>query len=136
MNVDSILLSEFATVDPLGRLTVVNSFNRLHGPGPTWMIPMMYLSWVVHAHRDEVGNHQAEIRLLNARRDQLLPKVIKAAFEVNPEGGPAGLPIRHSTVAVLGGLVFKAPGPYAFELYIDDTFAGATPFYVLTGPRG
>jgi hypothetical protein len=45
------------------------------------------------------------------------------------------MPVRHCTVAVIGGLVFSAPGPYAFELYIDDTFAAATMFYVLKLPK-
>lgn len=34
MNIDTILISEYASSDGFGRLTVVNAFNKLFGTGP------------------------------------------------------------------------------------------------------
>lgn len=131
MNVDSFLLSEYAAVDPAGRLTIVNVFNRLQGPGPKWLLPMMYLSSVIHAHRNEAGRHHGEIRLLNSKREQIMPDPLRFDFELTLDQVHPGMPLRHGGVYQMGGLVFNAPGAYAFELHIDETYAAATTFYVL-----
>ena len=135
MNVDSFLLSEYAFHDSGSKkLSVLNVFNRLVGPGPQWGMPVMYLSWVIHAHRDEAGEHMVEIRLVNAARQDLLPMPMKVAINIPPEQHP-GLPLRHTGVYAMVGLVFKAPGPYAFEMYIDDVFSSGTNLFILRGPR-
>lgn len=70
MNIDTILLSEYASADSTGRLTVVNAFNRLRGPGPEWGLPIMYLTVVAHGPKREAGHRwDGEIRLIDAQRE-------------------------------------------------------------------
>ena len=130
MNVDSFLISEYATTTS-GRLTIVNTFNRLRGPGPRWGLPLLYLSSVTHAHITEVGPHRGEIRLVNAAREQLLPKPHLFDFEFSADMAQEGMPLRHQGVYMIAGLAFSAPGPYAFELHIDEVYAAAATLYVL-----
>lgn len=132
MNVDSILLSEYASTYPDGRLTVVNAFNRLSGPGPKWGLPVMYLTLVVHGPLQEAGTeHEGEIKLLNAQRELINKEPMKFMFRFPPNDGnlTPGMPVRSITTVALG-LQFDAPGPYAFEITIDGYFAAATLLHV------
>jgi hypothetical protein len=73
VNVDTILTSEYASATPDGRLTVVNAFNQLNGPGPKWGIPILYLTMVAHAPRREAGKEwDGEIRLIDANREPVM----------------------------------------------------------------
>lgn len=131
MNVSSIHLSEFATVGSNNRLTVVNIFDRMMGPGPQWGMPIVYLSWIILAHQEEVGTHAVEIKLVNVARESLLPKPLTFNIELNATQAAPGMPLRHQGIYTLGGLVFGAPGPYAFEMYIDDYYAASTSLHIL-----
>jgi len=133
VNVDSILLSEYASAGPDGRLTVANAFNRINGPGPRWGIPMIYVSLVIHGHRAEAGtDHELELRLVNARREPMLDEPAIGSFRFHEDDGSLeeGLPLRHIHTVALMGLVFEEPGPYAFEVYIDGTYHAATALFV------
>ena len=69
MNVDSILIAEYASIDQGGRLTVVNAFNRLSGPGPRWVMPVLAIPIVVHGHSEEAETeHEGKIKLIDADR--------------------------------------------------------------------
>jgi hypothetical protein len=133
VNVDSILLSEFAKVEQSGNLTVVSAFNALGGPGPAWGLPLMAISLVIHGHRDEAGTeHRAVIRLINARREQVIPEELSFDFQFREDDGSLeeGMPLRHTAVFMLGGVAFTEPGPYAFEIYIDGTYHAAATLFV------
>lgn len=130
MNIDTILISEYASVDQGGKLTVVNAFNKLQGPGPRWGIPLLYVSLVVHGPRREGGKtFPGELRLLNANREEVGgPWPFAVTF---PEATTdEGMPVRSISVILLAGLVFKAPGAYAFEVYVDGAYAAAHTLYV------
>lgn len=132
MNIDSILLSEYATSTPDGRFTIVNAFNRLSGPGPAWGLTEMYITLLIHGHRAEAGStHRGEIRILNGEREQLRDPL---PFEItfSPDDGELaeGMPLRNFFVGRIVGMAFPAPGPYAFEVYIDDIYHAATNLYV------
>ena len=131
MNVGSILLSEYASRDRDGRLTVVNSFNRITGPGPEWGLPIVYLSLVMHAHREELGEHEIEVRLIDRSRHEVLQERPKAKLTIR-ESDPMddGMPAHSVVVIGMMGLKFHTSGPYAFEVYIDGVFGDAVTLYV------
>lgn len=138
MNVDSILLSEYASVASDGRFTVANAFNRLHGPGPKWGVPIIYVSLVIHGHREEAGTeHELELRLINARREVLMPDPPRGHFTFPAGEGMLreGLPLRTIYVLALIGIVFEEPGPYAVEAYIDGTYHASASMYVERIPQ-
>lgn len=136
MNVVSLQLSEFATVGSGNRLTVVNIFDRMMGPGPHWGMPLVYLSWVILGHPDEAGQHDVEVKLLNAARDSVLPNSLQFPLDLGVDDRLPGMPLRNQGIYTIGGLLFQAPGPYAFEMYIDDVYAASTMLYVIKGERG
>ena len=132
MNVDSILLSEYAKSDEAGRLTVVNCFNRLTTPQAPVGIEILCISLVVHGSPSEAGSqHQGEIRLLNQRREVLNEKPVPFGFRfAGPEGLDPGMPVRWIGSFRILRLVLPEFGPYAFEVYIDGTYHAAASLYV------
>ena len=128
MNVDSILIAEHASVDQGGRLTVVNAFNRITGPGPQWGIPVLALSIVIHGHSEEAETrHEGEVRLINDERE-----LIRAMpFEFEFAKAVPGIPLRHIAILVTLATTFASPGPYAFEVYIDDTYMAAASWVIV-----
>ncbi len=123
MNVDSILIAEYATVDPGGRLTVVNAFNRLSGPGPQWGMPVLAIPLVIHGHSEEAETeHEGKIKLIDAERT--VKQEIDFSFRF-PEASVPGLPVKHIGNIMIFGATFDAPGLYAFEVYIDDIYMAA-----------
>ncbi|HEV2131997.1 MAG TPA: hypothetical protein VGR27_12875 [Longimicrobiaceae bacterium] len=134
MNVDSILLSDYAQLDSGGKLTVVGVFNHIARDMAPVSHPQMALSVVVHGHSEEAGTrHTLEIRLLNQRRELVTPEPITAEFAL-PGASPPGLPLRNVTVLNVMQPVFPELGAYAFEIYIDGTYHAGVALYV--GPKG
>lgn len=135
MNVDSILLSDFAQVTA-GKLTVVGVFDRVPAEAPPATLLQMAISLVIHGHSAEAGTtHNLEIWLLNQRRERLNPAAFGQPFKFGPpESVTPGIPLR--VVIVQGVLMptFEELGPYAFEVYIDGTYHTAAALYVGPNP--
>jgi hypothetical protein len=125
LNVDSTLLSDYARAEGGGGLTVVNAFNRLRANRFPVEARTLYLSLIVHAAEAEAGSsHNLEVLFLNARREAIGPE-IKVSFKLPPGPAVAGIPLRTALVLSLNGWTFPEAGPYAFEVYIDGTYASS-----------
>lgn len=123
MNIDSILIAEYASTDRDGRLTVVNAFNEIGGPGPEWVIPILALSIVVHGHSEEAEtDHEAEIRLIDDSREIVRTMPFEVSF---PKSTYPGLPVKYIATILAVGFKFEAAGLYAFEVYIDGIYMAA-----------
>lgn len=129
MNVDSILISEFAH-QPEGKLTIVGVFNKI-GPGKLPLqIPTMAVTIVVHAHHDEAGTvHQCELRLIDEARKVIKSQTLEIKFAT--EGIVPGIPLRAVVIAMFLGPKFENAGAFAFEVYIDDIYSAAASFVVV-----
>ena len=120
MNVDSILIAEYATVDKGGRLTVVNAFNRLTGPGPRWAMPVLAIPLVIHGHSEEAETtHEGVLRLIDEERT--VKQETEFSFSFSETVVP-GLPLKHISNIMIMGATFDKPGLYAFEVYIDGIY--------------
>lgn len=129
MNVDSILIAEYASTDRDGRLTVVNAFNQINGPGPQWVVPVMAISLVIHGHSEEASTeHQGEVRLINDTRKTVRSMPFQFAF---PEATVPGLPVKNISTMMHIGANFPAAGLYAFEVYIDGTYMAAASLVIV-----
>ena len=129
MNIDSILIAEYASTDRDGRLTVVNAFNQITGPGPQWVIPVMGISLVIHGHSEEAETeHKGEVRLINDARE--LVKSMRFEFAFSKITVP-GLPVKHISTLMTIGQNFPAPGLYTFEVYIDDIYMAAASLVIV-----
>ena len=133
MNVDAIILSEAAVLTDDGKsLSVLRTFNTMKSPGLPATLRSLTLSLMIHAHPSEHGTtHKVDIKLLNERRE-LVAEVLKDyPFTLaGGEGMPRGIPIRHYIVHGMVNVQFQGPGAYAFEVFIDGTYAAGTAFYI------
>ncbi len=131
MNVDSILLADYARVGTDGKLDVVGVFNRIPTDILPATLPFLALSLVVHGHSREGGtSHQIELRLLNGRREPIgTPTTGEFEFPEASDAYP-GLPVRSVKTFLLLQPSFPEYGLYAFEVYIDGTYHAATSFFV------
>lgn len=135
MNVDSIQVSEYASRRGGGLLTVVNNFNRLQIPEPPLVMPSMAVSLVIHGSSAEADtSHAGEIHFINEDRESLTEEPARFEFSFPPEEEMwPGVPARHVHIWNLFQVQFDTPGPYAFEVYIDDTYHAAASFYIQIG---
>lgn len=130
MNVDSILLSEYARIIDGSRLLVVGTFNEVTVPSVPVTLPPFYVTLVFEGHRSERGRtFTVEVKVLNARRESILnePALFEASFlDADPK---PGMNLRHSQVHGML-LTFPEAGPYAFEVYVDGTYYTGTNLFV------
>jgi hypothetical protein len=132
VNVDSILIAEYAVVEQGGALTVVRTFNQLNATELPARVAILSVSIIIHAHSSEAGtSHNFELVLMSAKQGRVAT-VVQDNFVLNAEGHPItpGIPIRHILVFNVMQAEFKEDGPYAFELYIDGTYHAAATFFV------
>lgn len=134
MNVDSILLSEYANTTQHGRLTVVNVFNSMSAQDVPVRVPLMSISLVIHGHADEAGSeHTCEIHLLDQDRNPVGDDPIRFDFTMPDGEPPPGMPLRHVVARRFIGLTLQEQGTYAFEVYIDGTYHTGTAFHLQVG---
>jgi len=117
MEVDLALLADAATIDGSGKLNILGIFDRLAtGAFPT-RHPRMALVLRFSAGVHEVGKHQVGIVLKAPDGGE----VVRIDGEMSLAAGPgqvsSGVLVPH--VLNLDGLVFPAPGQYAFDVSVD-----------------
>lgn len=130
MNVDSILISEYAGLAGDGGLSIFKTFNLITTSQTPARVAMLCVSVLIHAHRSEGGSgHLLEVRLID--QDRKVVKVLdRREVTLTSEQPPPGMPIRHHHIVGQINLEFPRPGPYAIEVHIDGTYAAAAPLYV------
>ena len=123
MNIDAILLSEYAKADPGGRLTVVGTFNAVNVPGLPVIIPVFYVSIVLEGHRTEQGvKHKGEIKVLNSKRQNVAEgQDTTFEFAFTDDDPLPGMYARHVVVSQIL-IQFQEEGPYSFEIHINDVY--------------
>ena len=130
MNVDSILISQFAVLDQGLALTVVRTFNHLETAQLPARIPLMSISVLIHAHSSECGtSHHFELVLVSAKQGRITT-VVEGDFVLSAATPLPGMPLRHEMVFNVMHAEFPTDGPYAFELYIDGTYHAAAAFFI------
>ena len=129
MNIDSIILSEYASFVGTTRLTIIGTLNRTTVPSVPVRLPPIYMSLVIEAHPDQAGSeHEVEIRILNQRRERV-GNAMKVSFRFADEPPLPGMHPRHSLIMAITS-EFPEEGPYAYEVFIDGTYYASTNFYV------
>jgi hypothetical protein len=129
VNVDSILISEYASVTDGACLTVFKTINQILAKKLPAQCGMMFVSLILHGHPSEGGSeHEVETRLLNSSREAVL--TLTKGFSFSTVEPPSGLPIRQVFIQGFVNLEFQEAGPYAFEVYIDGTYHAGAAFYV------
>jgi len=128
VNIDSILVSKFADVED-GPLTVVGAFQVVESSRFPLKLPMLAISLVLHGHVEEArDSHRIRVEVLNEKRETVNPRPIEGTFRFSDHGIP-GLPLEHVAVFRILHPVFRKPGAYAVEVYVDDTYHAGAAFY-------
>lgn len=131
MNVDAIMLSAAAALTKDNQLSVLNVFNSMSATQFPAKVPLMALSLIVHAHHSESGSeHKLDVRVLNEQREIVAEIMKDQAFRFSDAPPVPGIPLRFIHVHVMANVEFVTPGAYAFEVFIDGTYAAGTAFYV------
>jgi hypothetical protein len=126
LNIDSILISEYASLSGQNELTVVRVFNQLAARGFPATHEWLAVSLIIHGHRSERNReHTLELRIAGPQPGQS-KKVHEGTFRFMDVEPPPGMPLRHTYVFRMVRVQFPEPGPYAFEVYIDGTYHAAS----------
>jgi len=128
MDVDLALLADAATIDGSGKLNILGIFDRLSTQAFPTRHPRMSLVLRFAAGIQEVGRHQVAISLKGPDGKE----VLRIDGEMNLAPGPSssGGAVLVPHVLNMDGLVFPAPGRYAFDVKVDGVHQVSIPLTV------
>lgn len=134
MDVDLALLADAATVDAAGKLNILGIFDRIGLPSFPGRHRRMALVLRFRAGLDEAGRHELTIVL----KDPSGEEVVRAngALQMRASGSAAREGIRVPQVFNLDGVLFKEPGPYAFDIRVDGEHHASVPLRVVATGGG
>lgn len=137
MRLTCFLIAEFASVSNDGKLVIAGvfdnmEFQRVAGAPPEAKsaIPLRpaYLVAQVEFSIAEGLRHVASLRILDDDNHEVAPSVRFPAIDLKMN--PFGRPMRMNMVVQIAALALPGAGDYTFELSIDGTRIGETPFYL------
>ena len=132
MEIDLALVADAATIDGSGKLNILGVFDRIDAQG----FPARHgrISLVLRFAGDlkDAGRHHMRISLKAPSGEEVLG--MEGALQLGPGPVSEGMLIPH--VINFDGVVFPAPGRYAFDVVIDGEHTVAVPLNVgsLRGP--
>lgn len=131
MKITLATLSDYATIDAQGKLSVMGLVDVLGAPQFPVTHPQLFVCFRVQCRPIEVGTkHAFTVVLQDPDGGQVLPP-IRGGFEVKPSSFP-GAPHSHMQLALGAvGIVFKRPGTHSFEIALDDNHAVSIPLHVV-----
>jgi hypothetical protein len=132
MEVDLALLADAATIDGSGKLNILGIFDRLTTSAFPTRHPRLSLVLRFSAGVQEVGKHEVAITLKEPDGKQL----VRIDGEMNLAPGPSGTggAVLVPHILNMDGLIFPAPGRYAFDVRVDGEHHVSIPLTVL-GPE-
>ncbi len=131
MEIDLAVVADAANVSQEGKLNILGVFDTI------WAreLPFRHASmvFVLRARADftEQGQHQLEVRLIDADGGQLF----KAEGPLVVPGGVPGRALKPHVILGLAGVNFQKSGDYSFEVIVDDQHLKSVPLYVMQTPQ-
>lgn len=134
MDIDLALLADAATIDAAGKLNILGIFDRLGLSNFPGRHGRMALVLRFRAGLNETGRHELGIVLTGPDGEE----VVRAdgALQIRPSGAAAREGVVVPQVFNLDGLVFNAPGPYAFDVLVDGEHHVSIPLRVMDTGSG
>ena len=132
MEVDLALIADAATIDSSGKLSILGIFDRIGTSSFPAQHPHMVLVLRFIAAVNEAGKHQITIALKDPAGREVVGVDGEMQLGLGPAGGGSGIRVPH--VLHLDGLVFPAPGLYAFDVRVDGEHHASLPLTVY-GPE-
>ncbi|TVP55866.1 MAG: hypothetical protein EA351_09650 [Gemmatimonadales bacterium] len=126
MNLDFALIADAATVDGGGKLSVLGIFDRIRAREFPARHGRIALVMRLAAGPEDAGGHEADIRLVDPKGEQVLRLDGTLRVGEAPPGA-SGAITRVPHVLNLDGITFKVPGVYEFEIRIDGDLVSTLP---------
>lgn len=131
MQITLATVSDYASVDGQGKLSVMGLFDVLGAAAFPVTHPQLFLCLRIQCRPIEVGTkHKFRVVLQDPDGGQVLPP-IEGEFTVPPSNIP-GSPYSHVQVALGAvGVEFKRPGSHSFEIAINSDHKTSVPLQVV-----
>ncbi len=116
MQVDFAVLADYALIDQHGKLSVLGIFQHVWVGAFPAVHPRTHLVLRVRGRRTEIGQHPIRIRFVDDAGSELL------GGEGNVQFGepPAGVTEIEAGAVLVFDVPLPHPGPYWFEIIMDD----------------
>lgn len=128
MDVDLALLADAATIDGSGKLNILGVFDRIVAPDFPVRHDRVALVLRFSGTVQDLGRHSVEIRLRGPGGDVLR---LDGSLEIAPRAGAFGQAMKIPHILNMDGIVFQAPGEYAFDVSVDGRHEVSVPLTVL-----
>lgn len=113
MELQYAFLCEAATVGRDGKLNVLGIFNRIGFSQFPVKMHRIILVIACKGGVEDFGIHKLEVRLMNPDGRNIVDP-LRMHIEIEPDGGSANV------LGEYNGLDFSNPGPYSFEILLDN----------------
>lgn len=134
MEIDLALLADAATIDASGKLNILGIFDRLGLSDFPGRHGRMSLVLRFRAGIDRAGRHELGIVLKGPEGEEVVRADGSLQFGPGSEAAREGIVVPQ--VFNLDGLVFQAPGRYAFDILVDGEHHATVPLRVVSTGSG
>ncbi len=131
MHLDFAVISDYALVDQAGKISVLGIFQHIWVQQFPAMHPRLHLVLRLKGKRTEIGEHQVQIRLIDAGQTEILGGNGNVTF-AEP---PAGVTEIEAAAILVFDVPFPHEGAYRFEITIDGERAAEVPVTVSQMPQ-
>jgi hypothetical protein len=126
MKVDFAVVCDYAVVDQYGKLSVMGIFQHIWVAQFPAVHPRLHLVLRLKGKRTEVGQHDTQIRLLDADGAE----VLSGSGTVTLAEPPAGVTEIEAGAILVFDVPFARAGRYVFEITVDGEVQAAVPLTV------
>ena len=128
MNVELAVLADYATTTADGKLIIAGVFDMISVATFPAQHPAMYLAIRIRGDAADVGTHALELRLVDPDARGVVPAVT-SQFEVSAPGEQTTI-ANSQFVINMANIAFEKPGPYSFDILIDERYELSVSFEV------
>ena len=131
MHLDFAVVSDYALVDQVGKISVLGIFQHIWVQQFPAMHPRLHLVLRLKGKRTEIGEHAVQIRLVDEQGTEVLGGNGSVTF-AEP---PAGVTEIEAAAILVFDVPFPHAGAYRFEITIDGARAAEVPITVSQMPQ-
>lgn len=128
VNVELAVLADYATTTADGKLIIAGVFDMINVASFPARHPVMCLALRIHGDAADLGTHALELRLVDPDARGVVPAVT-SQFEV-PDPGEQATTANSQFVINMANIAFEKPGPYSFDILIDERYELSVSFEV------
>ena len=128
MDVDTVLLADYASTGEQGKLNVMGVFNRIFVKKFPARHPVMYVITKVSASMAEVNmTRKLSVKLMDEDSHNTL---IDFTRDVTVQQQPPGQRFELNGILRINDIILEKPGTYQISVLIDDDEKASLPLYV------